>query len=364
MWAALLACAWVVQPPPQEHRTAMIELANPGGGKSRLAVLVPDDPLERDKTAPKDRTLIFPWVASGIAKKIGSEGQQSIRFRVFSQKRLEKDDPAPKVTRMLLRLWDLNSQLLGIDHGEQYQLRMVDVYLCEGGRPGGEQRFDEDLNENTRRMDKVNTIYIYDLPSFIDPLEMAREIAHEYGHATLPPVGIYTAPEDWANGYLGERLYLKWLRDLIRGGALVPGDAMGATLESLDGYVAKNVDPLVKRMGLNGPNLKVLPGKGAPAMEEFWALACYAQAIFPPKLLARSFLLMGSQKAVDFEKAMTEAAEEPANWVLKIPDVLKGSRIWVPTGKAQLNGAKIIQRSGGWVLVAPAGADIKVANPQ
>ena len=362
MIALLLAGILGVQLQPPVRYSKMIELANPGGGKPRLQIVVPDDSLEVPKTAPKDRTLIFDWVVSGLAKKLGSDGSPQIRFRVFSQKRRSEDDPAPKVARMLLRLWDLNSQLLGIDHSEAFLMRMVDVYLCEGGRPGGEQRFDEDLNPVTNRPDKVNTIYINELSSFSDPLEMAREIAHEYGHATLPPVGIYSGPEDWANGYMGERLYLKWLRDLIKAGNLQPDDAMGATVTALDGYLAKYVDPLVKRMGLSGPNRKVLSMKGAPAMEEYWALVAYAQAIFPPKLLRRAFSLSGSQEALDFESSMVEAAEEPGSWTLKIPELLKGSRIWIPVGEATVSGGKVVQSKKGWSQVAPTGPELKISN--
>ena len=42
--------------------------------------------------------------------------------------------------------------------------------------------------------------------------EACRELAHEYGHAVLPAIGGFKSPEDWANGYLGERLFLRWLR--------------------------------------------------------------------------------------------------------------------------------------------------------
>jgi len=338
--------------------TMLIELNNPGGGPPRLSISVPGVSLDEDKTAPKDRTLLFPWVVSGLAKKIKTDSQQNIRFRVFSQKRRKENDSAPKVARMLLRLWDMNNQLLGIDHSEQFWNRMVDVYLVEGGRPGAEQLFDEDLNPVTRRMEKVNTIYVYDLPSFKDPIEMAREIAHEYGHATLPPVGVYTGPEDWANGHLGERLYLKWMRDLLASGALGSADALGADVNALNGYLAKHVEPLVKRIAKSGPNRKVLAGKGPPSMEEFYALACYVQELLPPKVLARSLALMPSQSGSAFERGLIEAVNEQSEIKVRIPKVLQNTRIWLPTGGLNVSGAKVVQKLGNWSLVAQTSAEL------
>src|SRR5205807_841719 len=126
---------------------------------------------------------------------------------------------AELVARMVLRLYN---QLQRHYHPGPPKgfLGIVDVYLCWGGTPGGEQRFDiEKVGKPPRQID-VNTIYIYDLASFKDPVEMAREVAHEYGHAVLPPVGGFGEPEDWGNGDAGERVFMRWLSEEMPAGRM------------------------------------------------------------------------------------------------------------------------------------------------
>lgn len=72
-----------------------------------------------------------------------------------------------------------------------------DVWLCRQGPAG-----DDEWHRN---------IYFYDLDVPRSSIEWVREIAHEYSHMALPPIGGYTAPEYWANGYYGERLLVRWL---------------------------------------------------------------------------------------------------------------------------------------------------------
>ena len=78
-----------------------------------------------------------------------------------------------------------------------------DVWLCRQGAAGGDEWH--------------RNIYFYDLDDARSSIEWIREIAHEYSHMALPPIGGYTAPEYWANGYYGERLLVRWL-------ARTPGD--------------------------------------------------------------------------------------------------------------------------------------------
>lgn len=73
-----------------------------------------------------------------------------------------------------------------------------DVWLCRDGMAGGEQW-------------RTN-IYFYELDSDRSSIEWIREILHEYSHLALPAVGGFTAPEYWANGYLGERLLVRWIQ--------------------------------------------------------------------------------------------------------------------------------------------------------
>lgn len=92
-----------------------------------------------------------------------------------------------------------------------------DVWLCTGGQSGGEQWRDN--------------LYLYDLETPRSSIEWLREIVHEYSHLALPAIGGYDAPEYWANGYLGERLLVRWLERVPDGPAHVEalwGDFSGA----------------------------------------------------------------------------------------------------------------------------------------
>jgi len=92
-----------------------------------------------------------------------------------------------------------------------------DVWLCTGGLSGGEQWRDN--------------IYLYDIDAPRSSIEWLRETVHEYSHLALPAVGGYEAPEYWANGYLGERLLVRWLERGPDGPARVEalwGDFSGA----------------------------------------------------------------------------------------------------------------------------------------
>lgn len=92
-----------------------------------------------------------------------------------------------------------------------------DVWLCTGGGAGGEQW--------------RSNLYLYHLETPRSSIEWLREVVHEYSHLALPAIGGYQAPEYWANGYLGERLLVRWLLRQPNGPAEVVavwGDFSGA----------------------------------------------------------------------------------------------------------------------------------------
>lgn len=92
-----------------------------------------------------------------------------------------------------------------------------DVWLCATGQTGGEEW--------------RSNLYLYDVQTQRSSIEWVREIVHEYSHLALPAIGGYSAPEYWANGYLGERLIVRWLMRLPDGPARVDavwGDFSGA----------------------------------------------------------------------------------------------------------------------------------------
>ncbi|HRJ28077.1 MAG TPA: hypothetical protein PLO61_11295 [Fimbriimonadaceae bacterium] len=356
--ASVLA-AGLLAPQSQTSLVRRVDLPDPFGGPSRTLFQVNMGKLEPPKFCPKDQ-LVYPFIVAGYGERIVGSGQKELRFRVFSQDRETAVDE--EVMRMLLRLWETNVSRLRLDHSELYNRRIVDVYLQRGGKPGGEHLFDEDEEGGIVR--KVNTIYIYDLATFKDPVEKAREVAHEYGHAALPPIGTYREPEDWANGPLGERIYLTWLAEELEDNRLGPIDVMGATAPQIRAWIQKNVVPDRDQFALKGLDLKLLGQNSAAAMNAYLGLATWAQAILPERAFARSLILTGSQKATDYAKAVVEAAREQREWVIDPPRELRSKPIWIPLAKGTLSGGSVDRRQGDWALVRlSASGTAKITNP-
>jgi hypothetical protein len=360
MIAAAALALLLAQDPDDVVITKQVTLPNPGDvGIARALIQIPQERRETPKISPLNR-MEFPFNIFGYGNGLDPQRGHELRFRIYSQQKKAEGDVAPLVARTLLRLWDFNYQRLSLEHSPRYR-RLVDVYLCWGGTPGGEQRFTVDRENDVQR--PVNTIHIYDLGTFTEPLEMAREVAHEYGHAAIPPVGGFKTPEDWANGYLGEKMYLRYLRDQISSGKLGSEDAMNATAEDLDGWVKENVDPLVAFAARNGPDEKLLAKTGSKAMDSYMGLVLYSETILPAPVFARSMVVIGSTKAKDYPDAVITAVTEKRTVSFDLPATMVGRNIWLPTGaKGKVTGATVKRRSGGWTLVIPKSRSVKLTN--
>ncbi len=350
----------------QQERPTFKEVTFPRGPSKTVSTFLRVDlaPLEPSRFSPKKFGVPptpweFPWLTRGYAQpKSVPEGW--LRFRIYSQDRKEKNDTAERVGQMLLALFEQSVTHLKRDHSEKYNFRIVDVFLCWGGKPGGEQRFDV-INVKGEVI-PINTIYFYDLPSFTDPVETAREVAHEYGHAVLPAIGGYEAPEGWANGYLGEKLFLTYLSEGMGMGLCTPDDAMGATKTDLDRWLAKNVQPLVTQASQTLPTPLLLADRSAAGMDRYIGLAMYAATVLPDAVFRRSLLLTGSTEAKDYPEAIALAAEEPEEFTLRIPSYLKGKTLWVPLNKGKVAGAKVLRYMGKWAKVQPTSDEVVVQN--
>lgn len=339
----------------------MLELPGYDIPEPRVMLFRTGERLPEFKYSPKHKWP-FEWVMAGLGRKSPQSPNFELRLRVFSQLKKEKNDPLLPVCRMAMRLWELNVSKLGLDHAYQYNNRIVDIYLCWGGKAGGEQLFDKDVENGIER--KVNTIYLYDMPTLSKPLEMAREVAHEYGHATLPAVGGFSAPEDWANGSLGERLYLTWIRDQMRLKRLAPEDAAGASLEEIDDWVKRRVDPLVAQAALEGPRLSLLAQNSEEAFYAYIGLAMYAYQTLPVDAFGDSLKLTGSFKASDYPSAIIAAVEKRAPFTFAVPASVAGKPIWIPVGMCSIKGAKSLAKAKGWAKVVPAGPKIEYLAPK
>lgn len=343
--------------PAQQNNYLMVSLGDPDKPSTHLRYYIHLDRSNPPKYSPKKfgtddpQPYEFDWEIDGLGKHRDGDQFNQV-FRVFSQERKEEGDVAPKVMRMLLNLWSLDYRKFKFDHQVLYN-GVVDVYLCWGGNPGGEQRMDLDWDTSKPpRQVKVNNIYIYDINSFTNPIEMAREVAHEYGHAVLTPVGGFVDPEDWGNGQLGEKLFLMSCREEMAHGRLVPDDVMGATLPMLNAWLKKNVDPLVYEDATEGPQFGLLDGEGQASMDAFTGLACYADTLFGDQVAGLS-LKLTSQQAKDYPGAILTACEQVGRVIVGIPEGLKGKDLWIPLGKGKVTGATILKRKGDWALIRP-----------
>lgn len=343
-------------PAPSTVPVRMLTLPGAGTEAPGGLIRVNDAAMPVPKRAPRGGE--FPWLVASYGQR-PDRAQMDLRFRVYAMTQGPDAQPATSMARMLIRLWKLNVDKLRLDHSEAFGNRVVDVYLRTDGKAGGEQRFDADVVNG--RSVNVNTITIFDIGSFTDPLEMAREVAHEYGHASLPPVGGYTAPEDWANGLLGERLFLKWLREEVRAGRLTPDDTMGATLAQLSRYVDQRVTPAIRRIRERGPDPVALARRDEAGMEAYVAHVLASEELLPPGQFLRSMLLNTENQADAVPAAVVAAAAEVPRWTLAVP---AGQRVWIPLGQGQLTGGRVLARRLGWAQVQVQSSPLVVVNPR
>ncbi|MCW5942168.1 MAG: hypothetical protein KIS66_08040 [Fimbriimonadaceae bacterium] len=328
----------------------MYDLTNPFGGSPRARVIESFERMPISKVAPKDPTWQYDWASSGFGKVPGDETFR-LRTLVYSQK--ARDDHRADVARLAMRLWELNMTRLFVDNPSEYG-KVVTFYLSFGGEAGGEQMFavDPQIQQiSPGRSAKVNTVYLYDIASFKGPVQMAREVAHEYGHATLPAIGLYAAPEKWASGYLGERLYLRWIRDLMASGKLAPEDAMGATLDGLDGWVKGHCDPLEDRIATKGPDSALLAKDSSDAMDEFLGLALYTARLLGPTDLQKSYKLNATNSGLGYLKGLKELISARESLVYELPSSWQGRDVYLPTEGKPVKGAEVLLQRDGWTKV-------------
>jgi hypothetical protein len=169
-----------------------------------------------------------------------------------------------------------------------------DVWLCRNGRAGGEQW--------------GRNLYFYDLDAPRSSIEWIREIVHEYSHLALPAIGGYKDPEYWANGYLGERLIVRWFQRMPDGDGLVTrawGDFSGA--ENFDKLLIAPDMAIYKRVG---PNPAWVARTDAQGMGYLIGQALTADDKYGPKVVGTALAALPRVReatAADWEAALAEA---------------------------------------------------------
>ncbi len=280
----------------------------------------------------------------------------SVRIRAFGDtQRLKNALVSPAKTASFLGLlYDFNVTKLHIDHSPLYGDQKVDVYLCSDGEGGGEQAFGADPDTVDGSTVNVNTIYVYEVGTLGQPIEACRELAHEYGHASLPAVKVPGAHEEWANGDVGERLFLMYLSEALKSKRVTSQDLFGASAEDIASYLLSRVDPLVQAIVVSGPSSRTLSSHSQAAEDQYLGMVCLAYRALPIEVFRRSLVLNPDQSPAGYNKALLEAIEERESIAVRPPQGRDGT-VWIPLGKCQLHGAKVVATRDGWAKVRPSG---------
>lgn len=192
-----------------------------------------EDPKNHAKYAYRLQVQVVsddPTLRRGEDVEGGKDASNAVRRFVVHYNKEEDQVLARRVGSVMARLYWIGRDYL--DRGPLGQSYM-NVWLNHDGMAGGEEY--------------QGNIYLHKIDQARAPAEWVRELAHEYGHATLPKMGPYTEPETYANGYLGERLYMKWM--------LVDNDLTDLWDQPIDGaaYMANQITPLRERFMNEGP---------------------------------------------------------------------------------------------------------------
>src|SRR5574340_253530 len=127
----------------------------------------------------------------------------------------------------------------------------LDVWLCEQGPPGA--------------FGAGASIYLQAVATEREPSEWLRELAHEYGHTALPGLGGFTRTDDpWADGELGELLFVKYL-------AAAKADWLPWPAAPAEAAARVRREELIARAPK--PNAKLLAGVDAKARDHLLGLA-------------------------------------------------------------------------------------------
>lgn len=230
------------------------------------------------------------------------------RFRIWYLKR--EDEPfARLIGSLMARLYWLGVDYLGVPSSDK---AFTTVWLAREGMPGGEES-----DEN---------IWLFAIDTPRAPAEWMRELAHEYGHVTLPTLGPFSKPERWANGYLGERLYLKWL--------LLDNRQTDIWTEPIDaaGYLANQIKPLRDRFLNGGPDAPDAQKIDAEGMDYLIGQLLALEAAHGPAFIRETISRIGSPSVKGLPviyaaaaRALTEGL--PIDPAIYIPNSAQGVEV-------------------------------------
>lgn len=222
----------------------------------------------------------------------------------------EPDDaePARRAARLTGRLLHLHQRRFGRPAPFPRDVDAADLWLFRS--PAADPR----IGGETR----TNNVYVWDTGAPRTDAEWARTLCHEWGHLTLSAARGYAAPEGDAGGFLGEALYLAYLRgepdsradDFVR-------------RADLDAYHARRNAPRIERFLKAGPADRTLDRRDAEGMDYYIGGALASDAAFGSTLLAKALRGIDSEEPRELFASLRRALTAEREMVVALP-------AWVP----------------------------------
>lgn len=309
----LLACPTLAQklPATAPNKEALSEL----GIGMELETLVGGFVVVAPSSTMLGESKVDPTYGIKLSRQVGVYAPtKSGELRQVVAVRHESADRALalRVARLAARLLRLHKDHVGQEATFPQGEELAEVWLSRvpavnGTKIAGETR--------------INQVYFYQVAEERAAILWARVIVHEWGHLTLPAARGYQEPEGDAAGFLGERVYLKWLQeDLV---ALPQKRDDFCEPEGVQLYYSRQVEPLMARYSAGGPSDKRLDLKTTEGMDYYIGMALGADQTFGSKVLG--FALYHTESVSP--RALVTALQ---NGVFLQPELNVKLPAWVP----------------------------------
>ena len=269
----------------------------------------------------------FPRVAYVYAPRREARGMM-IALTVRVHYAIDDETQALRTARLCARLLRLHAEKFGHDTVFPRAAEVADVWLAT-----------QSAADPTTGGETWNShVYVYGVRRERTSTEWVRTVAHEWGHLTLPAARGFSAPENDAAGYLGERLHLKWMRNEPRDAVV----ADGTTPTLLDAYYARQVAPLLERFQEGGPESLLLIGDDAESMDYYIGMALAFDEAFGSRVAGRALFSIDGERPADLLAAMQDIIGRSDRLTVLLP-------AWTPLAKATY---KVTGDAAGSVSIA------------
>ncbi len=233
--------------------------------------------------------------------------------------------------------------------------------------------------------------------------EWLRELFHEYGHVTIPPVGGFRAPlETYANGFIGETLGMMWAASHPAQFALQVGDKAatssfvrsiaatsqapatapadnGAELSAdIEGHLQTHAIPARASFVAQGPNAPLVEAGDEQALLYLSGLTVYLERVYGAPLLGRALRPLAQSARQAQGTAVRRSLLRPGNVFSAIETNWQRPwgadntlPIWLPGAlNARLDSATLVNRGAitlpkgtratAWLWVPPNAGELRI----